>query len=109
VRFLIDAQLPPALVKHLAMRGHVGEHVNDIGIGGATDLEIWLHARASGAVIVTKDEDFATLTRREPTGPQVIWIRLGNTTNAALWTALGPLLAEIIEALESGERLIEIA
>ena len=59
--------------------------------------------------LVTKDEDFAHLARREATGSAVVWIRLGNTTNKALWAALEPLLPDLIDSLRRGERLIEIA
>jgi len=108
LRFLIDAQLPPALTDHLRKAGHDAEHVYAIGLGGAGDADIWAHAMRRKLVIVTKDEDFAALTQRDPSGPSVIWIRLGNTTNPALWRALGPLLPEILAGLNSGERLIEV-
>ena len=61
MRFLIDAQLPPALARLLNDRGHVGEHVNDIGLGGSPDRDLWRYALDHGAVIVTKDEDFANM------------------------------------------------
>jgi hypothetical protein len=35
VRFLIDAQLPPALAPLLDNQAHVAEHVDDVGLGGA--------------------------------------------------------------------------
>ena len=41
-------------------------------------------------------------------GPQVVWIRLGNISNIALWQAIEPLLDEIIRALNAGEELIEV-
>lgn len=108
IRFLIDAQLPPGLARRFASRGCPAEHVNRISLGNATDLVIWRHAARSGAALVTKDEDFVALARRESRGPQVVWIRLGNISNEALWRAIGPQLDEIIEALESGERIVEV-
>lgn len=109
MRFLIDAQLPPALADELNRKGHHAEHVNVIGIGAATDREVWLYAVNHRAVIVTKDHDFADLARTDPSGTPVVWVRLGNTTRRALWHALEPLLPEILGGLERGERLIEIA
>jgi predicted nuclease of predicted toxin-antitoxin system len=109
LRFLVDAQLPPALASHLAALGHEAEHVNLIERGAAADADIWAYAAEVGAAIISKDEDFAALARGDQAGPQVIWIRLGNTTNRALWSALEPLLPEIVEALQAGERLIEVA
>ncbi|MBY6243489.1 DUF5615 family PIN-like protein [Methylosinus sp. Sm6] len=58
-RFLVDAQLPPALARWLVAVGDEAEHVSDVGLGGARDDAIWRFALACGAVVVTKDEDFA--------------------------------------------------
>ena len=108
MRFLVDAQLPPSLAEHLKRNGHEADHVNTIGLGAATDRAIWSHAVAARAVLVTKDGDFGDLSRQDPAGTAVIWIRLGNTTSRALWQHLEPILPEIIEALQQGERLIEV-
>jgi predicted nuclease of predicted toxin-antitoxin system len=59
MRFLIDAQLPPALAGWLVANGHEAEHVGDRGMQTAPDTVIWDYALATSAVIVTKDEDFA--------------------------------------------------
>ena len=60
------------------------------------------------ATLITKDEDFVALAHREASGPQVVWIRIGNISNDALWQALNPLLDEIIQALDAGERIVEV-
>lgn len=108
IRFLVDAQLPPGLARHLADRGFPAEHVNRVGLGAASDVAVWNHARRTGASLITKDEDFVTLARREPDGPQVVWVRIGNIANDPLWHALAPLLDEIVAALAAGERVIEV-
>ncbi|MCK9249534.1 MAG: DUF5615 family PIN-like protein [Solirubrobacteraceae bacterium] len=59
MRFLVDAQLPPALARMLEARGHEAEHVVDITRGDAPDRELWNYAVEHGAVLVTKDEDFS--------------------------------------------------
>jgi uncharacterized protein with PIN domain len=59
VIFLVDAQLPPALARWLTQQGHVAQHVYDLGLRNAEDLTIWNHASNRGAIIITKDEDFA--------------------------------------------------
>jgi predicted nuclease of predicted toxin-antitoxin system len=41
VRFLVDAQLPPALARVLSEKGHEAEHVADLGLVSATDSKIW--------------------------------------------------------------------
>lgn len=107
-RFLIDAQLPPGLAQRLAARGYPSEHVNRINLGIASDDAIWRYAARTGAALITKDEDFVALSDREASGPQVIWIRLGNISNNALWRAIDPQLDEIVQALSAGERIVEV-
>jgi predicted nuclease of predicted toxin-antitoxin system len=107
MRFVIDAQLPPGLATHLTQLGHAAEHVNRIGLGAAGDEAIWSYALRTRAVLLTKDEDFVALARRQSVG-QVVWIRIGNIGNNALWTAISAVLTEIIESLENGERIVEV-
>ncbi len=107
MRFLIDAQLPPGLARWLAARGHDCDHVNDIGLGPAPDDRIEAWARDAQAIIWTKDADFADRARRRP-GLQVVWLRWGNTTNAALQDRLAQSLREIESALEAEEVLVEV-
>lgn len=107
MRFLIDAQLPPGLARWLTAEGYPSDHVNDLGIGPATDSRIEAEARRLGAVIWSKDVDFAERARVKP-GLQVVWLRLGNTTNAALRAQLAPRLETVAAALAAGETLIEI-
>ncbi len=57
LRFLVDAQLPPALARFLAGRGHEAHHVVDVGLERATDAAIWAWARRHEAAILTKDRD----------------------------------------------------
>ena len=108
IRFLVDAQLPPGLARHLTARGHAAEHVNRIGLGNASDGAIWQYAARTGATLVTKDEDYVALAGQEATGPQVVWIRIGNISNDALWRALNPMLDEIVQSLNAGERVVEV-
>ena len=107
-RFLLDAQLPPGLATRLTARGYPAEHVNRVRLGAAGDEAIWRHAQRVRATLVTKDEDFAALADRDPNGPQVLWIRIGNISYDALWRALEPLLDEIVQSLDAGERIVEV-
>ena len=107
MRFVVDAQLPPALARRLETLGHTAEHVADRGMASASDHVIRDYAASVGAVIVTKDEDFAIrglLTE----GPAIVWLRLGNTRRAALLTRMDAELPAIVAALERGETLIEV-
>lgn len=108
MRFLVDAQLPPALVRLLLEHGHSAEHVTEIGPADASDRELWRYALECGAVIVTKDEDFADMVAMGGEVPGVVWIRIGNTRRAALLTWFEPHIEQIVEMVSSGHRLIEL-
>ena len=124
MRFLVDAQLPPALARWLVAAGHEAEHVGDVGLGDAQDQAIWVYAVGVGAVIVSKDEDFAQRKVMKNAGPQanpqepsasrepalepLSGIRRPNTATARIAGLVrGPTCdyrPRIIGALERGDR-----
>lgn len=108
MKFLVDAQLPPALARYLCAQGHDATHVFDVGFVVADDLAIWKHAYQSQATIITKDEDFMDrlLVAKEVT--PVVLIRIGNCSNPALLTWFASLLPQVVERLAAGELLIEL-
>jgi len=108
LRFLVDAQLPPALARQIAALGHTAEHVADCGLATAADREIRAYAVSVGAVIITKDEDFIVRKLLE-SGPPVVWVRVGNTRRTDLLRRIEANFAAILSALERGETLVEIA
>jgi predicted nuclease of predicted toxin-antitoxin system len=108
VRFLVDTQLPKALSFWLSERGHHAEHVLDVGLGQSKDTPVWRYAQQNGAVIITKDEDFAEWVRRGRAGPAIVWLRMGNSSKRALLAWLEPLLPAIVRQLEQGDRLVEV-
>jgi predicted nuclease of predicted toxin-antitoxin system len=64
-------------------------------MAAADDKDIWAYAIQVGAVIVTKDEDFAERRARAVDGPSIVWIRIGTCTDmAALGYPLGPAAAD---------------
>ena len=107
MRFLFDAQLPPGLGRWLSEWLHTCDHVNDVDLGAATDDRIEAWARALRAIVWSADPAFAERARNAP-GLQVVWLRCGNTTNAALRARLAPHLNEIEAALAEGEVLVEV-
>ena len=108
MRFLVDAQLPPALARRIETRGHEAEHVADRGLASASDDDVRRHAGRIGAVIVTKDEDFA-VHHILSSGPPVVWLRVGNTRRRALLERMERELDAIVAALQRGETLVEVA
>ena len=108
MRFLVDAQLPPALARALTAAGHIAEHVTDIGPGDASDSDLWRTAVDNAAILVTKDADFVDLSALEDHGPFVVWVRFGNTRRAELIARFMPCLDAIAESVEAGDRLVEL-
>ena len=108
MKFLLDAQLPPALVRWLQEQGHVAEAVRDAGLREAEDRAIWAWALQTTAVIMTKDEDFAGRSQEEQNGPVIVWLRVGNCSNEALRAWLTPRLPGIVQLVTQGSRLVEV-
>jgi len=109
VRFLVDAQLPPALARWLTAQGHDGSHALDLGMLQAADRDIWAEAGRLGAVLISKDEDFVHLRTLKPDGPALVWVRVGNTARRGLLAWFARLLPQIEQALLAGETLVEVA
>ena len=103
----MDAQLPLALARWIAAAGYDACHVHDLGLEAASDSVIWREALSQGRVILTKDEDFV-LPRRIAPAPQVVWIRLGNTSKNALLQRIEIVFPQITEALGAGEMVVEV-
>jgi predicted nuclease of predicted toxin-antitoxin system len=108
MRFIVDAQLPPALAQWLSLRGHEAEHVLDQDMQSASDTVIWDYAVRVSATIITKDEDFGRRRVLAIDGPSIVWIRVPNTRRAALLSWFENMFPDIIVALKRGEALVEV-
>ena len=109
MRFIVDANLPPAFARWLASEGHEAHHVSDLGMQAMPDREIWNRARNLDACIVTKDEDFVLLQALDRGGPVIVWIRIGNAVRSVLLRRLPVVWPAVISAIERGEKVIEVA
>jgi predicted nuclease of predicted toxin-antitoxin system len=108
MRFLVDAQLPPALARLLTALGHTAEHVADVGLRDADDSPIWSYALTHQAVILTKDEDFLKRLHQSKSAPVIVWLRIGNTSRRALLQWFEALLPQIEQMILQGDRFIEV-
>jgi predicted nuclease of predicted toxin-antitoxin system len=107
VKFLIDEQLSPAVGRWLTRHGHEAEHVYAVGLMAMPDAEVARRAVQTGAVIVTKDEDY--LSFRVDVGPvQVLWLRVGNVSNRILFQRLEEVWPDVARRLESGESIVTV-
>ena len=108
MRFLVDEQLPPGLAFWLREQGCEAEHVREVGLQNSVDMVVWRYAEQTGAVVVTKDEDFSHLWLKASRPVPLVWIRVGNCTNKALLQWFAPIWPEICKRLEQGEIFIEL-
>ncbi|MCA1809761.1 MAG: DUF5615 family PIN-like protein [Lentisphaerae bacterium] len=108
MRFLVDAQLPPALADWIQEKGYEAKAVRDMGLRDASDTDIWKFADQQKWVIVTKDEDFINFSLQASAPPGLVWIRIGNCANELLFTWLDLMWQDIVHILTSGETIVEI-
>jgi predicted nuclease of predicted toxin-antitoxin system len=95
VKLLFDQNLSPRLVERLADRYPGSAHVQPIGLDRGSDDAVWIHARANGMTIVTKDDDFNDLAVFRGFPPKVIWLQLGNCTTLQVEAAFRARHGEI--------------
>lgn len=106
----VDAQLSPHLAPWITEHCGVQAYsVRWLGYRDASDDAIYAAARDAGAVVLTKDRDFPDLLDRYGPPPRVIWVTMGNTTNARMREVLGRLLPVALGLLEQGEALVELS
>ncbi|MGB9123090.1 MAG: DUF5615 family PIN-like protein [Candidatus Angelobacter sp.] len=108
MKFLVDNQLPASLARYLRNHGHDCQHVLDIGLASASDLEICKYADQEARVIISKDEDFLYLANRPDAETRILWIRLGNCRTATLLEAFERFWPLIEASLNAGDRIIEL-
>ncbi|QPN66211.1 DUF5615 family PIN-like protein [Synechococcus sp. CBW1006] len=106
----LDAQLSPALATWImAQWPHIqAVPLRNLGLRDAEDRDIFAHAKTAGAVVMTKDRDFLALLFKQGPPPQVIWLRVGNSSNKALQAVLLRTLDQAIASLLEGEPWVEV-
>ena len=83
MKFVVDEQLSPVLARWLEARGHQAAHVMALGLLSTPDRRIAEIAVARGAIMVTKDKDYADWRVTLP-GLRVLWVRIGDVPNRVL-------------------------
>jgi predicted nuclease of predicted toxin-antitoxin system len=106
----LDAQLSPALASWITAQfaSIQALPVRELGLRDADDREISAQARSAGAVVMMKDRDFLHLLFAQGPPPQVIWLRVGNSSNQALQAVLLRTLEPVLGSLGEGEPWVEI-
>jgi predicted nuclease of predicted toxin-antitoxin system len=108
VNFLVDNQLPDDLSRFLTDRGHRSNHVLDLGMDEASDLQIWDYATKGNWIVVSKDGDFLHLANRPGDFGKLLWVRIGNCRKQTLLQLFENELPDIVHAFDEGVRVVEI-
>lgn len=106
MRFLVDVQLPPALAEWLKAKGHEAEHVLERLGADQSDHSLAGISRETGVIVVSKDADFLNLQIGGK--PQVLWVRLGNSTNRTLLSRFEEEWPRLLDALSCDEPVVEL-
>ena len=88
MKLLFDQNLSDQLVPRLANLFPDSVHAKTIGLGTATDAELWDYARNNNYLIVSKDVDFSNRSAVHGHPPKVIWLRLGNCSTSTVEDSL---------------------
>lgn len=106
MKFLVDAQLPPRLVRALVRRGHDAVHTSDLPGGNRTpDTEVATRADAEDRVVVTKDADFQIAHQLHGQPRRLLVVATGNITNDDLLAVLDRSLPTVLSAFEAADRV----
>ncbi len=88
MKLLLDQNLSRRLLPHLEPLFPQSNQVALLGLAEVDDAEIWMFALREGFAIVTKDADFVELSLMRGFPPKVVWLNLGNVSNARILTRL---------------------
>ncbi|HXQ42510.1 MAG TPA: DUF5615 family PIN-like protein [Candidatus Udaeobacter sp.] len=108
MKFLVDAQLPLAVADWLRKMGYAAEHVRNIALHEADDATIREYARGAGAILITKDRDFASVDGGRRAAVRLIWVRTGNVSNRVMLQRLEDGWPQVVAHLHNGAQLIEL-
>ena len=93
MKIKIDENLPVSLASLFDEFGHDADTVEDEGLLGHSDDEVWFAAKSEDRLIVTQDLDFADMRRfAGPGNPGVILLRLDNFSKPSIMRRIHEVL-----------------
>lgn len=95
MKLLLDENLSPRLVAALSLVYPDSRHLEDLGLRGATDQQVWDAAREGRFVLVSKDNDFRQFSFLYGAPPKVVWLAAGNAGTDAIRDLLSSKLSTI--------------
>ncbi|HAH10685.1 MAG TPA: hypothetical protein DCL54_10740 [Alphaproteobacteria bacterium] len=95
--FLIDENLPAALVEWFAGQGVNSKHLSEVGLLGQSDRAIAEYAIQQALIVLTKDKDFDHLVVAN-SGLRVVRLQIGNMRTRDLFAWLERKLYDLERA-----------
>ena len=85
MKLLFDQNISFRLVNKISKLFPDSKQIQQVGLKGFRDSDIWQYAKENDFTIVTFDSDFYDLSLIKGVPPKIIWLRIGNTvtTNIA--------------------------
>ena len=84
MKLLFDENLSFRLISLLSDLFPGSVPVHDIGLGNASDEDVWEHARQHGYTILSKDSDFHERSLVKGFPLRVVWITRGNCSTGQI-------------------------
>lgn len=103
MKLLLGENISRKLVPLLAQSFVGSAHVVLLGLQEASDIELWQFAKEHDYVIVSKDDDFTTLSTLRGRPPCLIKLSLGNCSNQQVLQSLLGQQARIEAELANAE------
>lgn len=105
----LDAQLSPVLANWIRSEFKVQCFpIRDVCPVNIPDEALFLKAKGSADLIITKDVDLVNILQHVGPPPSILWLRMGNTSNARLKAVFSKQMAEVLRMIEGGEPLVEL-
>jgi predicted nuclease of predicted toxin-antitoxin system len=107
LKVLLDENLSPRLIPHLAALGVFASHVAHLGRAGLSDATLWRLAFETDTVVVTINaRDFLLLARDTDLHPGLIVLRLSGLSAEDQWRHLEPAVRLGMAEEHAGRTLI---
>jgi len=108
MRFLLDNNLSYKLKKCFVSAGHECEHVSNLAMQKANDMDIWSFARSNNYIIVTQDNDFTDILNFNGYPPKVLLLKIGNCRTNEIADLLNRNMSAIQDVFEEDVGIIEL-
>lgn len=107
IKFLLDENIPYALVEFLENRGYTASHLKKIGKSGIKNGEVYKIAEDNNMWIITRDADFQNYYKfMSYNVAGIIVIKLTNTRTHFLLKAIDNFLEEYSDKLSKKHLII---